>query len=103
MCDRCGTPGPGLRGDPITPSQAGLGATPGRTLAGLREWGTAHRERGRPVGSVLRRPRLGEGRRRLAEPLGRCPAAGLGLSTALKIATEPGSWENIGTQHGQLP
>lgn len=29
------------------------------------------------MGSVLRRPRLGEGRRRLAEPLGRCPVAGL--------------------------
>ena len=54
------------------------------------------------MGSVLRRPRLGQGQRRLAEPLGRCPAAGLGLSAALKIAAEPGSWENIGIQHGQL-
>lgn len=77
---------------------AGWGpAGPGRTLAGV---GSATCT-GEGVWGL--RPQAPEGEAGgPAEPLGRVPGAGQGLSTALKIALQPGSWESIGIRHGQL-
>lgn len=73
-------------GTPRLQAELGLADT-WRDLPG---WDTGG---GRHVGSVLRRPLT---RGRPAELLGRVSGAGQGLSTALKIALEPGSQENTG-------